>query len=423
MHFRELRGSNKASPLIFALFNLLIIYSVNKISDLPVWVKNWETKASQIASLQLPTDNFYPPGSAILLVPFLWNEPDYEIAVFFYFVAASILYYLICRSLIPSKNLRLVALLAFSLNPYLVWLVNSSQDTVFELFLVLSGSALLVSKRYVLSFFPFYMLCLTRPAYWVFFLILPIAIRIFKFKDLQESKINIGKMLIPYTFLLMTFGLNQLVFSTPSLANETGLTAQFSHNKYFYLSMPKFDMDVFLSKGGNMEPEKVLVGTDRFIQIKDENMRAALISIIENPKSVALNTLQKADSYLFSVQKNPQLPGEYYLSPDQKSIIIGDERLSWTLILGNIGYFIYRALLQVFFIIAATLYFASPRIRKQIRKTNSFLLLAPFICGLIPGLLFYTESRFKVVAELLLVPLIIMIMNEFRNPRRSEIDI
>jgi len=222
---------------------------------------------------------------------------------------------------------------------------------------------------------------------------------------------------------LMTFGLNQLVFSTPSLANETGLTAQFSHNKYFYLSMPKFDMDVFLSKGGNMEPEKVLVGTDRFIQIKDENMRAALISIIENPKSVALNTLQKADSYLFSVQKNPQLPGEYYLSPDQKSIIIGDERLSWTLILGNIGYFIYRALLQVFFIIAATLYFASPRIRKQIRKTNSFLLLAPFICGLIPGLLFYTESRFKVVAELLLVPLIIMIMNEFRNPRRSEIDI
>jgi hypothetical protein len=407
------------SPTIYALGNLSIIFLVNRISDLPVWVKNWEVKASQIASLQLPTDNFYPPGAAILLAPFLWNKPDYAIAVFFYFVASSILYFLICRKLISDRNLRVFALFAFSFNPYLVWLVNSSQDTVFELFLLLCGAALIVGGRLVLSLFPIYLLCLTRPAYWVFFLLLPLALRKFKIANNKNKVIARGSMTLPPLLLLMTFGLNQIAFSSPSLAHETGLTAHFSHNKYFYLSMPKFDMDVFLSTGGNMETKDILESTGRFSKIKDEHMRAALISIVENPKSVVLNSIQKLDAYLFAVQKNPQLPGEYYLAPDRKSIIIGEERLSWTLILGNLAYFLYRATLLISLISVATLYFSSSTLRKHLGRRSSLLLALPFISGLIPGLLFYTESRFKVVSELLLVPLVLMIFNEYRKLRKS----
>ena len=407
------------SPTIYALGNLSIIFLVNRISDLPVWVKNWEVKASQIASLQLPTDNFYPPGAAILLAPFLWNKPDYAIAVFFYFVASSILYFLICRKLISDRNLRVFALFAFSFNPYLVWLVNSSQDTVFELFLLLCGAALIVSGRFVLSLFPIYLLCLTRPAYWVFFLLLPLALRKLKIANNRNKVITRGGMTLPILLLLMTFGLNQIAFSSPSLAHETGLTAQFAHNKYFYLSMPKFDMDVFLSTGGNMETKDILESTGRFSKIRDEHMRAALISIVENPKSVVLNSIQKLDSYLFAVQKNPQLPGEYYLAPDKKSIIIGDERLSWTLILGNLAYFLYRAILLISLISAATLYFSSSTLRKHFGRSSSLLLALPYISGLIPGLLFYTESRFKIVSELLLVPLVLMIFNEYRKLRKS----
>jgi hypothetical protein len=300
-----------------------------------------------------------------------------------------------------------------------VWLVNSSQDTVFELFLLLCGAALIVSGRFVLSLFPIYLLCLTRPAYWVFFLLLPLALRKFKIANNKNKVIARGGMTLPPLLLLMTFGLNQIAFSSPSLAHETGLTAHFSHNKYFYLSMPKFDMDVFLSTGGNMETKDILESTGRFSKIKDEHMRAALISIVENPKSVVLNSIQKLDAYLFAVQKNPQLPGEYYLAPDRKSIIIGEERLSWTLILGNLAYFLYRATLLISLISVATLYFSSSTLRKHLGRRSSLLLALPFISGLIPGLLFYTESRFKVVSELLLVPLVLMIFNEYRKLRKS----
>jgi hypothetical protein len=314
----------------------------------------------------------------------------------------------------------LIALAAFSFNPYLVWLVNSSQDTVFELFLLLSGAALIVSRRLLLSFLPIYLLCLTRPAYWVFLLVLPIALRILKIKNRKDSSIPQKLMLLPTVLLTLTFGLNQVAFGSPSLAHEGGITAHFSHNKFFYLSMPKFDMDVFLSTGGNMDPKPINELSNEFLHIKDEHLRAALVSIIENPKSLVLNSLQKFDSYVFAVQKNPQLPGEYYLSSDQKSIIIGDERLTWTLILGNIAYFFYRALLLISFIAVATLYFATPRLQERIRHQSSVILLLPFLCGIVPGLLFYTESRFKVVSELLLVPLIIKIIYEFRKLQISE---
>ena len=397
----------------------MLIFMVNRVSDLPIGIRSWERKATELASLQFPTDNFYPPGSALLLIPFVWNRPNFEFGVFFYFVAAALIYALICRRLITNRSLRIFALLSFSFNPYLLWLVNSSQDTVFELFLLLSWAALLISGRFILSFFPLYLLCLTRPAYWVLFLLLPLAIRILKIENRSNSIISKRGIFFPTLFLLLTLGLNQIAFSSPSLAHEGGLTAQFSHNRFFYLSMPKFDMDVFLSTGGNMDPKSVIKGNAKFPNLKDEHLRAALISIVENPKSVVLNSMQKLDSYLFAVQKNPQLPGEYYLAPDKKSIIIGDQRLSWTLILGNLAYFLYRAILLISLISAATLYFSSSTLRKHFGRSSSLLLALPYISGLIPGLLFYTESRFKIVSELLLVPLVLMIFNEYRKLRKS----
>ena len=410
----------RVGPAMYGALNLVIILVVNKISDLPVWVKNWEGKATQIASFQLPTDNFYPPGASILLAPFLWNDPNFEIAVFFYFVAASMIYFMICSELLANQALRRLALVAFTFNPYLVWLSNSSQDTVFELFLLLCGAALIVKRRYVLSFLPLYLLCLTRPAYWVFLLLLPLVLRRMRVGNIKNRAISWNQMLIPYSFLLLTFSLNQIAFSSPSLAHEGGLTAHFSHNKYFYLSMPKFDMDVFLSTGGNMNPENEIGSSDRFNEIKDLHLRSALISIVENPKNLALNTLQKLDSYVFAVQKNPQLPGEYFLSSDKRSIVIGDERLTWTLILGNIAYFFYRATLLILLIASVTLFVISPQLRKYLRGQPAVLLAMPFICGLVPGLLFYTESRFKVVSELLLVPLVLMTLTQFRKIHRNS---
>lgn len=414
MLLAQLSSKKRISIALYGFANFLAIFIVNRVSDLPVLVGNWEAKATALAHLHFPGENFYPPGSALLLAPFLWVKPHYEIVVFFYFVLASIIYFLICETLISRTTYRVIALGALTLNPYLLWTCNSGQDTVFELFLLLSFAALVISKRNGLALFPLYLLCLTRPAYWTLLLIFPLLLYI-RARKVQSEKPKAVFVVSPILALLLTMGINIVAFGQPNLAAESGLTLHFSHNKYYYLSMPKFDMDVFLSKGGNMEPETVLKDSNKFKSIRDEELRAALVSIADNPKSLFMNTLQKIDSYFFAVQKVPQLPGSYYLSRDQKTIVIENDRLTWPLMLGNAAYFIYRSLLLVFGLFAMALFVIAIRRQRIALPTNSGFLLLPYLAGAIPGLVYYTESRFKIVSELLLVPLIVLIFDKYRE--------
>jgi len=139
----------------------------------------------------------------------------------------------------------------------------------------------------------------------------------------------------------------------------------------------------------------------------------ALQSIKDNPKEILLGTMQKLDSYIFDVQKVPHLPGEYYLSADAKSIVIGNQRLTWPLVLGNLLYEIYRSLLLVGLLASIGVLLAFRKLKFQIKsyKRSLLILLLPWTLGLIPGLLFYTETRFKIVSELLLIPFISLVFS------------
>lgn len=418
---RQIKLKN-ISGIIYATLNLFVLFVVNKLSDLPVWVGNWESKAYLLVSFKLPVDNFYPPGGAILLSPFLPFRPNYEIVVYFYFTISSIIYFCICRKIIKVKILFYLALLSLTFNPYLLWLVNSSQDTVFELFLLLSGFALLISRKFIFSFFPLYLLCLTRPAYWPGFLIIPVIVYFLRLKN-NKGQIPSRKLVsIPLIMLLTTFVINQVSFSSPSLAGEAGMTAHFGHNKNWYLAMPKFDSDVFLAKGGNMDPIKVLQNSNKFKNVKDLELRAALVSIYENPKSLALNTLQKIDTYFFAFQKNPQLSGEYYLSEDQKMIVIGQNRDSWVLIFGSFAYFLYRSVLFIFGIAAITLLVITPAFRKHVMNEPIVLFCVPYFMGSVAAILFFTEARYKIVSELLIALMIIGIFDRYlrRGPMTTQ---
>ena len=121
---------------VYILVCLIPLFIVNQVSDLPVWIGNGEAKAREILTLQVPSDNFYPVGKALMLLPFVWLTPDFFLVVVLYLASSAAIYYFICR-LITNKKIRLVALLGLPANPYLVWLCYSSQDTVFELFLLL----------------------------------------------------------------------------------------------------------------------------------------------------------------------------------------------------------------------------------------------------------------------------------------------
>ena len=383
--------------LFICLVPLLI---VNKVSDLPIWIGNGEAKAREILNLQIPVDNFYPIGKALMLLPFVWLSPNYFPAIVLYFVASSAIYFLICQK-ISSFWPRLIALAALPANPYLVWLCYSSQDTIFELFLLLALVYSAINKGFYLFIISGFLLCLTRPSYWVVFIGIAFFLALSE-KKLQEKKQK--KYFLVFLLLPINMFFNLYAYGSSSLAGESGITAYFSYNKYLYLALPKLDMDVFLSTKGHVE--------DYGAHSSAEYTQMAIKSIKENPKEVLLATMQKFDSYIFDVQKVPHLPGEYYLSKDATSIIIGNQRLTWPLVLGNLFYEVYRSLLLIGLLLSVGMLFAYRKLRiKAIYPQNAlWLLTLPWLLGLIPGLAFYTETRFKIVSELLLIPFICLVL-------------
>lgn len=384
----------------YVLICLTPLFFVNQVSDLPIWIGNGEHKAREILNLQLPSDNFYPVGKALMLLPFVWLSPNYFPVIVLYFVASSVIYFLICQN-IPSFWPRLIALSALPANPYLVWLCYSSQDTIFELFLLLALVYSAINKKFYLFIISGFLLCLTRPSYWVVFLGLALFLA-FSGRKFQEKKQN--RYFLVLLLLPINMFFNLYAYGSSSLAGESGITAYFSYNKYLYLALPKLDMDVFLSTKGHVE--------DYGAHSSAEYTQMAIKSIKENPKEVLLATMQKFDSYIFDVQKVPHLPGEYYLSKDATSIIIGNQRLTWPLVLGNLLYEIYRSLLLIGFLLSVGVLFAYRKLGiKALRPQDAlWLLTLPWLLGLIPGLAFYTETRFKIVSELLLIPFICLVL-------------
>ena len=385
----------------YVLICLTPLFFVNQVSDLPIWIGNGEQKAREILNLQLPSDNFYPVGKALMLLPFVWLSPNFFPVIILYFAASSIIYYLICR-VIPKKGFRLLALGALPANPYLVWLCYSSQDTVFELFLLLTLIYSAIKNKFYSFLVSGFLICLTRPSYWVIFIGLALFLLIYE-KKYQEK--NWKKYFVVLVLIPINLFFNLHAYGSASFAGESGVTSFFSYNKYLYLSLPMFDMDVFLSTDGHVG------GLGEYSSSAYTQM--ALQSIKDNPKEILLGTMQKLDSYIFDVQKVPHLPGEYYLSADAKSIVIGNQRLTWPLVLGNLLYEIYRSLLLVGLLASIGVLLAFRKLKFQIKSSRRllWLLLLPWSLGLIPGLLFYTETRFKIVSELLLIPFISLVFS------------
>jgi len=178
-------------------------------------------------------------------------------------------------------------------------------------------------------------------------------------------------------------------------------------------------MDVFLKNGPSTDAESVVSNTDKLEFIKDSKTRGAMVSILENPQRFLFAEVQKLDSYFFPVQKIPNLPGQYELSSDEKSILIGDERLTWSLTIGHLTFTIYRAIWML--LLAGTLIWLALLLFSRTKFTDpEKYLLIPFVAGVIPGLLYYVETRFKITAELLAVPLHLIALQNLRHLGKSQ---
>lgn len=394
--------------VLFLLLCLGELAFIVAVSDLQVWLGNWAPKSRELLGFHIPSSNFYGPGSAILLAPFLWTAPSFLIPVIFYFTIGCIGYFLLSRE-ISDIRFRLAALLAVPANPYLLWLCHSSQDTVFEFALLIWSMYFLTKRRWIAYSLITFLLAETRAGYWTFFLGFGL---ILLFRDIYKKRgFKLWRYLSVPLFLITSL-LNFNFYGSPSPALEGGVTAYFSHSKFLYLSLPKMDMDVFLSgKNGIFSKEfgpNIPIGASE-VEQNSIYQKAAISESLENPKQNILSTMQKFESYIFSVQKVPNLPGEYTLDIKNSSIDIGDERLAWSLVLGNFIYEIYRSALVLLGLTGLGMFLALRRFNKDVFSKIPIELILPWVFGLVPALVLYTETRFKVVPETLLFLLVIWI--------------
>jgi hypothetical protein len=232
------------------------------------------------------------------------------------------------------------------------------------------------------------------------------------------------KKLFAVYFLAGTSIFNFINYGSPSPALESGVTAYFSYTKYHYLALPKMDMDVFLSgKNGAFSVTNgpfVPIGSTS-AEVNSIYHKAAFESVVKYKKETVLGIMQKFDSYFFDVQKIPHLPGRYVLDQDQGIIKIENERITWPLVLGNALFLIFRTTLVISCLIGVGAFINSVLIHKWVdrNKFNLFPLALPYIFGAVPGLFVYTETRFKIVSELLLVPLVIQMWSLVFHSKKS----
>jgi len=272
-------------------------------------------------------------------------------------------------------------------------------------------------KRFSLALFFGFILCFTRPAYWVAFILI-IFLMAREKKGIESKPRNYLRQGAAIWVLLAVLAFNKVVFGSINLASSSGDTIYFSHQKFHYLSLPKFDMDVLLKNGPSTKPEVVAEQSERLSFIEDYKTRAAFISILDNPQRFLFAQMQKVDSYFFPIQKIPNLPGQYELAEDEKSILIGDERLTWSLTIGYIIFALYRAIWMLLF--AGTLVWLGLLLfsRGNFNRAEKYLLL-PYLAGIVPGVLYYVETRFKICSELLAIPLHLIALHSLKELAQS----
>jgi dolichol kinase len=53
------------------------------------------------------------------------------------------------------------------------------------------------------------------------------------------------------------------------------------------------------------------------------------------------------------------------------------------------------------------------------KSISTIILALPWLLGIVPGVIFYTETRFKIVSELLLVPFIALVLTSVKFKQQT----
>jgi hypothetical protein len=392
--------NKKITPILLGAVAVLELLFINELSDLRPFLSNWENKSREILNLSAPSDNLYGPGAAILLIPFIWNSPTFFAANLFYIFIGTIFYCKICQNINTTKY-RHVAYLSLLFNPYLFWLCHSSQDTVLEFALLMVSIYFIISNKFFLFCIATLILSETRSQYWVFFLVASTIKIVISLKEKTKVK---KVFYLPFVFLLGVMAFNQSNYGSTSITLFAGETLELGQSKYFYIAHPKFDADVMLGLASQTDTYRSTRAPENFTPAQKNKYYTdqAFLSIKENPKQAILNLMQRIDSYIFISQKVPNSPGKFILNKEGNQISIIDERLSWSLILGSLFYQLWRGLMLILLISSIAILLYEITTNKYRIKTSDIWLLLPWATTFFVIILFYMETRYKIVPELLL---------------------
>ena len=392
------------------------------INDLPaVAGTNWASKSKEILSFNIPSDNYYPPGPAILSIPFR-NFKDISFMSTYFWANVGFVFFFLITYQIKNLYWIRVTLITFLLNVYLFWNFKSSQDTVYEFAFVMISVYALIKQKYVLAVVSLFLLFQVRSGYWLLF-VLVMLIFLFKHKSL-----NFKKRIFILSFGLLIFSslFNFVSYGTLSPSNTSGQTLYFGQNKYFYLGHPSYDIDTFLSEGGHMTPKgftsEELWNRD-LTELDNIFKKQAMADIRNSPESFIQNTLIKLDNLFFNFQKIPNLPGTYWLSEDGTKVYIEGDGLNLKYALGNLVYFLYRfiSIMLLIYSVSIWLFF-----RKSLRTSDlyfSFWSFLPILSILPVCIIFYEDTRFRIVAETLLIPASVYLLLKIKNLRIAQPEI
>ena len=382
-----------------AIMNSVLIIA-HATNDNPQTISKWLAASNKLLDFDAPSDNWYGPTAAVLITPFNLVASKYLFfATAFYFTLGSIFYYELIIKLIRSKRWQYIGLAMPFANPYLYRLIDSSPDTVFEYFLLTLMMWCVTKNSFVLFAISGIALAELRSGYWLLVLILSVALVLRN--RTRKSLIT----LIVFPSLIIILFLNLILYGIFAPASEGARTAYFSNNKYAYLLESSYQIDHFFD-GVN--------GPMREFCKSDNQCNSNLLADLQNNKKETIYSLMnKADSYFFSVQKVPRLPGWFELDTDSSSILIGNMRITWANTLASFAYFIYKSVLHISLIFSAGvfLFIFNRAIRKRI---DSKWLALPWLIGSIPAVLFFAETRVWIISELLLIPFVIQVIENFK---------
>ena len=413
-------SQKKITPLLLGLISVVELLLVSKFSDLRPYLGNWAYKSIEILNFNAPSDNLYGPGSALLLIPFIWSGPTYFAANIFYIFVGSIYFCKISQK-ITTRKLRYASYLSLILNPYFFWLCHSSQDTVFEFALLMLSLYFIINNKFILFCLFAFLLSETRSQYWLFF-ILTALIKIF-FSIKKKSKVK-KVYFLPIILLFTVMGFNQYNYNSTSITLFAGETLELGQSRYFYIAHPKFDVDFMLDLADTSGTYRKTKAPEYFspAEKNDFYTKQAFLSIKEYPKQAILNLMQKVDSTIFISQKVPNAPGYFKLNQNGNQIQIVDERLSWSLVLGLMLYQLWRGCMLVLFISALAILFYNIKWSKLRIQANEFWLLLPWVSTIFVVILFVSETRYKLVPELLLPLFSLLILSKIVKYKVAQSD-